>query len=178
MDRLCSVGGGLRAHRCNSYLQTLLLSPKFHCTEEILTIVSLLSVDSVLYDPPSRRDEVQAVRRKFVSSEGDHITLLNIYRAFKNLGRSKVGLSRGLLSRDALLPSQWNVRSPRSVCTGLTGETRSAGLRPARVLLILTGQGPCTRGGLASLLQMSSLLPPLACLHGSIHLEGIVVPQT
>ncbi|XP_044939120.1 ATP-dependent RNA helicase DHX33 isoform X1 [Mustela putorius furo] len=71
------------------FAKTLLLSPKFHCTEEILTIVSLLSVDSVLYDPPSRRDEVQAVRRKFVSSEGDHITLLNIYRAFKNLGRSK-----------------------------------------------------------------------------------------
>ncbi|XP_032695723.1 ATP-dependent RNA helicase DHX33 [Lontra canadensis] len=71
------------------FAKTLLLSPKFHCTEEILTVVSLLSVDSVLYDPPSRRDEVQAVRRKFVSSEGDHITLLNIYRAFKNLGGSK-----------------------------------------------------------------------------------------
>ncbi|KAI5757196.1 DHX33 [Gulo gulo luscus] len=71
------------------FAKTVLLSPKFHCTEEILTIVSLLSVDSVLYDPPSRRDEVQAVRRKFMSSEGDHITLLNIYRAFKNLGGSK-----------------------------------------------------------------------------------------
>ncbi|XP_022380382.1 putative ATP-dependent RNA helicase DHX33 isoform X2 [Enhydra lutris kenyoni] len=71
------------------FAKTLLLSPKFHCTEEILTVVSLLSVDSVLYDPPSRRDEVQAVRRKFMSSEGDHITLLNIYRAFKNLGGSK-----------------------------------------------------------------------------------------
>ncbi|XP_047563598.1 ATP-dependent RNA helicase DHX33 isoform X2 [Lutra lutra] len=71
------------------FAKTLLLSPKFHCTEEILTVISLLSVDSVLYDPPSRRDEVQAVRRKFMSSEGDHITLLNIYRAFKNLGGSK-----------------------------------------------------------------------------------------
>ncbi|XP_045841466.1 ATP-dependent RNA helicase DHX33 isoform X2 [Meles meles] len=72
------------------FAKTLLLSPKFHCTEEILTVVSLLSVDSVLYDPPSRRDEVQAVRRKFMSSEGDHIMLLNIYRAFKNLGRRLV----------------------------------------------------------------------------------------
>lgn len=73
-------------------MQTILLSPKFRCTEEILTIVSLLSVDSVLYNPPSRRDEVQGIRKKFISSEGDHITLLNIYRTFKNIGGNKVSL--------------------------------------------------------------------------------------
>lgn len=72
-------------------LQAILMAPKFHCTEEILTIVSLLSVDSVLYSPPSRRDEVQAVRKKFISSEGGHITLLNIYRAFKNTSGNRVG---------------------------------------------------------------------------------------
>ncbi|XP_026903344.1 ATP-dependent RNA helicase DHX33 isoform X1 [Acinonyx jubatus] len=71
------------------FAKAILLSPKFHCTEEMLTIVSLLSVDSVLCNPPSRRDEVQAVRRKFVSSEGDHVTLLNVYRAFRNAGGNK-----------------------------------------------------------------------------------------
>lgn len=54
--------------------------------------MSLLSVDSVLYNPPARREEVQAVRRKFISSEGDHITLLNIYRAFKKVSGNKVTL--------------------------------------------------------------------------------------
>ncbi|XP_068950256.1 ATP-dependent RNA helicase DHX33 isoform X2 [Petaurus breviceps papuanus] len=71
------------------FAKTILLSPKFHCTEEILTIVSLLSVDSVLYNPPSRRDEVHSVRKKFISSEGDHLTLLNVYRAFRNVGGNK-----------------------------------------------------------------------------------------
>lgn len=71
------------------FAKTILLSPKFHCTEEILTIVSLLSVDSVLYNPPARREEVQNVRKKFISSEGDHITLLNIYRTFRNTGGNK-----------------------------------------------------------------------------------------
>ncbi|CAI9610138.1 unnamed protein product [Staurois parvus] len=71
------------------FAKTILISPKFHCTEEILTIVALLSVDSVLHNPPAKRDEVQAARKKFISSEGDHITLLNIYRAFKNLGKNK-----------------------------------------------------------------------------------------
>lgn len=71
--------------------QTILLSPDYSCSEEILSIVSLLSVDTVLYNPPARRDEVLAVRKKFMSSEGDHMTLLNIYRAFKKVGGNKVG---------------------------------------------------------------------------------------
>ncbi|XP_073471164.1 ATP-dependent RNA helicase DHX33 [Aquarana catesbeiana] len=71
------------------FSKTILISPKFHCTEEILTIVALLSVDSVLHNPPAKRDDVQAARKKFISSEGDHITLLNIYRAFKSLGKNK-----------------------------------------------------------------------------------------
>ncbi|XP_067866115.1 ATP-dependent RNA helicase DHX33 isoform X2 [Heterodontus francisci] len=71
------------------FSKTLLLSPEFHCTEEILTIVSLLSVDSVLYNPHAKRDEVHSVRKKFISSEGDHMTLLNIYQAFKNVGGHK-----------------------------------------------------------------------------------------
>lgn len=72
-------------------VQAILLSPKFHCAEEILTIVSLLSVDSVLHNPPAQRDEVQAVRKKFISSEGDHLTLLNVYRAYKNVNGHQVG---------------------------------------------------------------------------------------
>ncbi|KAM4620774.1 ATP-dependent RNA helicase DHX33 [Polymixia lowei] len=71
------------------YAKTILLSQDFSCSEEILSIVSLLSVDTVLYNPPARREEVLAARKKFTSSEGDHMTLLNIYRAFKKVSGNK-----------------------------------------------------------------------------------------
>ncbi|XP_061559339.1 ATP-dependent RNA helicase DHX33 isoform X2 [Phycodurus eques] len=71
------------------YAKTILLSPDYSCSEEILSIVSLLSVDTVLYNPPARREEVLAVRKKFMSSEGDHMTLLGIYRAFKKVSGNK-----------------------------------------------------------------------------------------
>ncbi|XP_068585604.1 ATP-dependent RNA helicase DHX33 isoform X2 [Cebidichthys violaceus] len=71
------------------YAKTILLSPDYSCSEEILSIVSLLSVDTVLYNPPARREEVLAARKKFSSSEGDHLTLLSIYRAFKKVSGNK-----------------------------------------------------------------------------------------
>lgn len=103
-DYACSWPRDLRIF--NIILQTILISPDFSCTEEVLTIISLLSVDSVLYNPPARRDEVLAVRRKFISSEGDHVTLLNIYRAFKKVSGNRVGawvLSRFWLIRQSVL---------------------------------------------------------------------------
>lgn len=83
----------------SSASQTILLSPEFSCAEEVLCIVSLLSVDSVLYNPPARREEVLAVRKKFTSSEGDHMTLLNIYRAFKKVSGNKV--RKGQVARES-----------------------------------------------------------------------------
>ncbi|XP_077596150.1 ATP-dependent RNA helicase DHX33 [Stigmatopora nigra] len=71
------------------FAKTILLSPKYSCSEEVLSIVSLLSVDSVLYNPPARREDVLAVRKKFTSSEGDHLSLLAIYRAFKKVSGNK-----------------------------------------------------------------------------------------
>ncbi|XP_078605493.1 ATP-dependent RNA helicase DHX33-like [Branchiostoma floridae x Branchiostoma japonicum] len=65
------------------FAKVILAAKDHHCTEEILTIVAMLSVDSVLFTPASKRELAAAVRRKFMSEEGDHIMLLNIYRAFK-----------------------------------------------------------------------------------------------
>uniref|UniRef100_H3CT02 RNA helicase n=1 Tax=Tetraodon nigroviridis TaxID=99883 RepID=H3CT02_TETNG len=69
------------------YAKTILLSPDYSCSVKILSIVSLLSVHTVPYNPPARREEV-AGRPQEISSEGDHMTLL-IYRAFKKVSGNK-----------------------------------------------------------------------------------------
>lgn len=51
--------------------------------QEAIDLVALLSVDSVLYTPHTKREEALAARRKFNSSEGDHFTLLNVYGGFR-----------------------------------------------------------------------------------------------
>jgi pre-mRNA-splicing factor ATP-dependent RNA helicase DHX38/PRP16 len=49
------------------------------CTEEILTIVSMLSVPSIFYRPKGREEESDSVREKLLIAESDHLTFLNVY---------------------------------------------------------------------------------------------------
>lgn len=60
----------------------ILAAEKLQCVEEVLKIVSVLSVENVFVNDAAKRDHISAVRQKFVSADGDHITLLNIYKAF------------------------------------------------------------------------------------------------
>ncbi|KAI8366665.1 P-loop containing nucleoside triphosphate hydrolase protein [Radiomyces spectabilis] len=65
----------------------LLASGEFKCSEEIVTIAAMLSVQNVFIHPPrASKDVVAEARRKFWVEEGDHLTLLNVYNAFVNKG--------------------------------------------------------------------------------------------
>lgn len=54
------------------------------CSNEIITIVSCLSVPTIFYRPKDREEESDSVREKFFVPESDHLTLLNIYQQWKN----------------------------------------------------------------------------------------------
>lgn len=88
------------------FSKVLLAAPELNCLDEVtfsngdshletfqklvfqaLTVVALLSTDSIFLNPASKRDESQAARQKFVSGYGDHITLLNTYRQFVTIGQ-------------------------------------------------------------------------------------------
>ncbi|RWS29821.1 pre-mRNA-splicing factor ATP-dependent RNA helicase PRP16-like protein [Leptotrombidium deliense] len=61
----------------------LLVSTEMGCSEEILTIVSMLSVPSIFYRPKGREEESDLVREKFQVPESDHLTLLNVYQQWR-----------------------------------------------------------------------------------------------
>ncbi|XP_013890010.1 ATP-dependent RNA helicase DHX33 isoform X2 [Austrofundulus limnaeus] len=109
------------------FSKTILLSPDYSCSEEILSIVSLLSVDSVLYNPPARWDEVLAARKKFTSSEGDHMTLLNTYRAFKKVSGNKEWCRANFVnSRNMSLAKEVQAQL-REICLKLNLKLESCG---------------------------------------------------
>nr|KAJ0212274.1 hypothetical protein LSAT_V11C400184800 [Lactuca sativa] len=61
--------------------KALILASQFDCLEEMLIVVAMLSVESIFYAPRDKLEESRTVIKSFSSPEGDHITLLNVYRA-------------------------------------------------------------------------------------------------
>ncbi|CAA7388058.1 unnamed protein product [Spirodela intermedia] len=61
----------------------LLMGDRLRCTDEVLTIVSMLSVPSVFFRPKDRAEESDAAREKFFVPESDHLTLLNVYQQWR-----------------------------------------------------------------------------------------------
>jgi pre-mRNA-splicing factor ATP-dependent RNA helicase DHX15/PRP43 len=60
----------------------LIVSPEFTCSNEILTIVSMLSVPNVWLRPNNQRREADAAKAALTVPDGDHLTLLNVYNSY------------------------------------------------------------------------------------------------
>ncbi|KAL0266728.1 UNVERIFIED_CONTAM: hypothetical protein PYX00_009196 [Menopon gallinae] len=62
----------------------LIMSVHLGCSDEILTIVSMLSVQNVFYRPKDKQALADQKKAKFNQMEGDHLTLLAVYNSWKN----------------------------------------------------------------------------------------------
>ena len=61
----------------------LINSPEFYCSNEMLSLTALLSVPQVFVRPASARKRADEMKNLFAHPDGDHLTLLNVYHAFK-----------------------------------------------------------------------------------------------
>ncbi len=62
----------------------LVAAPSYNCSNEILTIVAMLNVPQVwVRAGPEQKEEADAARDAFAHPDGDHLTLLNVFHAFK-----------------------------------------------------------------------------------------------
>ncbi|KAJ2921354.1 hypothetical protein H1R20_g15737, partial [Candolleomyces eurysporus] len=62
----------------------LIASVELGCSEEILSIVAMVSVQSVFYRPREKQAQADSKKAKFHQPEGDHLTLLTVYNGWKN----------------------------------------------------------------------------------------------
>ncbi|GLT43098.1 hypothetical protein SLA2020_170700 [Shorea laevis] len=62
----------------------LVVSPEFNCSNEILSLASMLSVPNCFVRPREAQKAADEAKARFGHIDGDHLTLLNVYHAYKS----------------------------------------------------------------------------------------------
>ena len=62
----------------------LLYSPQLTCSNEILSIVAMLNTPNPFMRPREAAKAADEAKARFQHTDGDHLTLLNVYHAYKN----------------------------------------------------------------------------------------------
>lgn len=68
--------------------KTVLASVDLGCSSEVLSVVAMLSVQTVFYRPKEKQASADQRKQRFHSIHGDHLTLLNVFKSWELSGRS------------------------------------------------------------------------------------------
>lgn len=81
--RLTPVGSALAELPVAPQIARMLVaSAELGCSEQVVSIAAMLSVQNVFVSPKGQTKATDAARRSFAVAEGDHISLLNVYNSF------------------------------------------------------------------------------------------------
>ena len=91
LGELTRLGRRMAEFPCDPMMsKTLLASEEYKCSEEILTICAMLSVNaSVFFRPKDKAIHADTARKNFFIPGGDHLALLNVYNQWRDSGFSK-----------------------------------------------------------------------------------------
>ncbi|KAJ5170328.1 uncharacterized protein N7500_003111 [Penicillium coprophilum] len=84
----------------------IMASDEYECSDEMTTIVAMLSVPGVFHRPKERQEEADSAREKFVVPESDHLTLLHVYNQWKTNGQSDAWCAKHFLNARTLRRAQ------------------------------------------------------------------------
>ncbi|PIL24926.1 hypothetical protein GSI_12813 [Ganoderma sinense ZZ0214-1] len=90
--------------------KTLIVSPEFDCSHEILTIIAMLNLPTVWVRPNDQQTEADSAKRLLSIAEGDHLSLMNVYNAYQQNKDDPNWAQRNYVSQRALTQAE-NVRA-------------------------------------------------------------------
>ncbi|KAF5296376.1 hypothetical protein FQA39_LY12495 [Lamprigera yunnana] len=155
------------------HTKILLTSGEFDCSEEILTIISMLQVETIFSKPSTGNSTIKAriQKRHFEVEEGDLITYLNIYLAFVKSGYGRDFCHRNFINyksmkrvveiRERLVKMMKNYDVPLISCEGDTETVCKClvtGLFPNAAYLHYSGVYKTVRGDIELNVHPDSVL--------------------
>ena len=105
----------------------ILASQELGCTEELLTITAVLSVDSLTYIPSQLKEKSKDIIRKYMSSEGDFISMLLFFQAFKKSSGNADWCRKHFINLRNVKTAQQIRTQLRGICDRLNITLKSCG---------------------------------------------------
>ncbi|GFS16134.1 DEAH (Asp-Glu-Ala-His) box polypeptide 35 [Elysia marginata] len=96
---------GLQMAECPlspSFAKMLLSSGQFGCSEEAITVCAMTQIQNVFVTPSGKKKETAKEINKFSVLEGDHLTLVNVFKAFLKNGQNSKWCHQHLLNYKGL----------------------------------------------------------------------------
>ncbi|KAK1398739.1 RNA helicase [Heracleum sosnowskyi] len=87
----------------------LVVSPEFNCSNEILSLSAMLSVPNCFIRPSDAQKAADEAKARFGHIDGDQLTLLNVYHAYKHNNEDQLWCYENFVNHDALKSAD-NVR--------------------------------------------------------------------
>lgn len=105
LGELTSLGRRMAEFPCDPMMsKTLLASDQYKCSEEVLTICAMLSVNaSVFYRPKDKAIHADTARKNFFLPGGDHLALLNVYNQWRDSSFSKQWCSENFVQHRSMV---------------------------------------------------------------------------
>lgn len=72
------------------YSRILLAAPEYGCLEDMINIIAMLSTENVFITPNENRDVARERHALYEAKQGDHITLLKIFRAYLGADKERI----------------------------------------------------------------------------------------
>ncbi|KAK7302892.1 hypothetical protein RJT34_13789 [Clitoria ternatea] len=80
----------------------IIASSELGCSQEIITIAAVLSVQSIWISGRGMQKESDEAKLRFAAAEGDHVTFLNIYKGFHQSGKSSQWCHKNYINYHAM----------------------------------------------------------------------------
>lgn len=80
----------------------ILSSNQLGCSDEIITIAAVLSIQSIWVSGRGVQKELDEAKLRFAAAEGDHVTFLNVYKGFLQSGKSSQWCHKNYMNYQAM----------------------------------------------------------------------------
>ncbi len=88
---ITDLGGMMAEFPLDPQLAKMIISScDYNCSNEILSITCMLSVPQIFVRPLEVRKQADEAKMAFAHLDGDHLSMLNVYHAFKQSNNKKL----------------------------------------------------------------------------------------